>query len=404
MFFEPYNSSKVDSHRTWIAFYSMFVFFLPGSAVDIYVPSLPAMVNYFHSSATMIQLTVGVYLFAYGVSQIVFGPLSDAYGRKPVIVFGLLLSLIISFLLTFSPNVEVLLFCRFIQGVCIAAVGAASRAIPPEVFSGMTYKKVSTYVTIAWALGPVASPYIGSYLQHFFGWYAPFWGLGVLSAILLLIAITKLPETREHRGKVGLRVLGRNFKTALTHPIFMSLTLACSLIYMALIIFNVLGPFLIQVLLKKSVIYYGRIALLMGLAWLLGNIANRILVHQSAKKRIEFSLYMVSIAVLTGLMLAFAGILSVSTIVCPIFIIMFFSSIIFSNTYMMSMASLSEHPGISSAIVGTMGGTAAGISAAIASLLKTHTQLPMFIMYSILVALILCVYCLVIRREKNVWN
>ena len=115
----------------------LFVIPLTGSGVDIYVPSLPAITYYFAVSAATTKLTIAAYLYGYGFSQLMFGIASDSTGRKPILLWGLLVLAIASICAAWAPSLDMLLILRFVQGVAVATVGTATRAILVDRFEGV---------------------------------------------------------------------------------------------------------------------------------------------------------------------------------------------------------------------------------------------------------------------------
>lgn len=141
-------------------------------AIDIYVPALPAMARFFATSPQAIQSSVSGYMAAYAFGQLVFGPVSDAYGRKPVLAFGLVIFTIGCLLSLAAPNLETFLLARCLQGFGIAATNLLAKAIITDSFSGQALMHAFTYMAIAWGLAPIVAPVIGAHLQTWFGWQA----------------------------------------------------------------------------------------------------------------------------------------------------------------------------------------------------------------------------------------
>lgn len=141
-------------------------------AIDIYVPALPAMARYFATSPQAIQTSVTGYMIAYAFGQLIFGPVSDAYGRKRVLAFGLVVFTIGCLLSLTAPNLETFVFARCLQGFGIATTNLLSKAIITDSFAGTALMHAFTYMSIAWGLAPIIAPVIGAHLQTLFGWRA----------------------------------------------------------------------------------------------------------------------------------------------------------------------------------------------------------------------------------------
>ena len=257
---------------------------------DIYVPSLPAISNAFHISTTLAQTSVAIYIFGYGVGQLIVGPISDHYGRKPVVIIGFVLyiSLILVFLL--FPTVRSLMVSRFCQGLVLAAAIVPCRSILSDVATGELYKKLVNYMTISWSFGVVFSPVIGGYLQHYFGWEYNFYFLLAYSSIGLLAFSLLYKETHFRQGAFSIKVAARNYVSLLTDVQFVSSIFLLGLLSSLIILFNIVAPFLVQVQLKLSSIDYGNLAFLIGIAWLFGNIVSRFFIAKPARVKIKYAI------------------------------------------------------------------------------------------------------------------
>ena len=147
---------------------------MTGASIDIYVPSLPNITQALQASTHLVQLTIPLYLLGYGLSQAFCGALSDALGRKSLLMAGLVLFIIASVVVPFSPNVYFLMAMRALQGVGVAAPGVLARAIVSDSFDKEQLPKITNYMTTAWAAGPILAPVLGSYLQTYLSWHASY--------------------------------------------------------------------------------------------------------------------------------------------------------------------------------------------------------------------------------------
>ncbi len=140
-----YNQKKIT------LFLIISISFLMGIAIDIYVPSLPEISSYYHTSIKFAELSISLYLLGYGLGQIVLGILSDTYGRKRIFIFSSLLFLVASVLCANVNGIFYFNSLRFIQGVAIAGLASGMRAIIVDLFSGLELKKMANYFALSWA-------------------------------------------------------------------------------------------------------------------------------------------------------------------------------------------------------------------------------------------------------------
>ena len=284
-----------------IILYALIATPLSGACVDIYVPSLPSITQYFSTAQASVQLSISIYLFGYAVFSLFFGPIADAYGRKKPLYFGAILLIISSYLITKSSSINIFLFYRLLQGISIAAIASVSRAVIPDVFEGKAYRHVINMTTIAWSTGPIVAPYIGGYLEHYIGWQASFYLLTGYGIVLLCCLLFLLPETLDKTSAFSSRVLFSRYKMMLLSPMFVGAAMICGLVYSCIVVFNTMAPFLIQEALNFSAITYGKMALLMGFAFFIGNTVNRLLINISQQRRLLGALVLMLIGVIMGL-------------------------------------------------------------------------------------------------------
>jgi DHA1 family bicyclomycin/chloramphenicol resistance-like MFS transporter len=168
-------------------------------AVDMYLPSFPDIGRLLAASPATVQLTLSLYMVAYAIGQMVYGPLSDRYGRLPVMRVALLIYCAASLACALAPNIEMLLAARVLQALGSSGAIVLARAIVRDLYSGARAGRELSLMGAIMALAPVFAPMIGGLLQSTFGWRSHF----VLQIAFGLIAATfvwrKLPETLKER-------------------------------------------------------------------------------------------------------------------------------------------------------------------------------------------------------------
>ncbi|MDQ0204429.1 MFS transporter [Pectinatus haikarae] len=249
--------------------------FLMGIGVDLYVPSLPVIEKYFGTQQNLVQLGISLYMLGYGVAQIVFGICSDSVGRKKILQISSIIYTVSSFICIYAPHILVLDFFRFLQGVSVAGLAAVARAMIVDSFSGKKLMNATGWFGISWSMGPIIGPFIGSYLQHLLGWKADFFFFTCYGLGIYLFTTYKIPETNLNYTKMNFVSIEKNIKNVLFNPLFLSMTIVGGIGYSIIVIFNIVGPFLIQNIMGYGVIIYGYIALLLGAAYFMGCMFNR---------------------------------------------------------------------------------------------------------------------------------
>jgi MFS transporter, DHA1 family, multidrug resistance protein len=172
---------------------------LSALSMNIFLPSLPNMTTYFNTDYALMQLTVSAYLGVTGVLQLVIGPLSDRFGRRPVILWAFLLFLLATIGCVLATNVETFLFFRMLQ-TAIATGMVLSRAIVRDMVPANQAASMIGYVTMGMSLVPMLAPALGGYLDELFGWQANFSILLVLGLVVYIVVWFDLGETNVHKS------------------------------------------------------------------------------------------------------------------------------------------------------------------------------------------------------------
>jgi DHA1 family bicyclomycin/chloramphenicol resistance-like MFS transporter len=173
---------------------------LSALAMNIFLPSLPGMTAWFDTEYRLIQLSVALYLGVNAGLQLLMGPISDRWGRRPVIIGGLSLFLIATLGCIFAPNVYVFLTFRMVQASVVVAM-VLSRAIVRDMVPQDRAASMIGYVTMGMAVVPMIGPAFGGVLDDLFGWQANFWALFALGALILWLAWSDLGETAPLSGR-----------------------------------------------------------------------------------------------------------------------------------------------------------------------------------------------------------
>ncbi|TMM50921.1 multidrug effflux MFS transporter [Sulfitobacter sabulilitoris] len=194
--------------------------------MNMFLPSLPNMTEYFQTEYRLMQLSVALYLAVSAILQIVIGPISDNMGRRPVIMWGLGLFLLATLGCIYAPSAEVFLVFRMCQAV-IAVAMVLSRAVVRDMFAQDRAASMIGYVTMGMAVVPMLSPALGGVLDELFGWKANFWALFLLAALTLWLTWADLGETAVSSGKT-LRAQFAEYPELLTSPRFWGYSLAAS--------------------------------------------------------------------------------------------------------------------------------------------------------------------------------
>lgn len=254
----------------------LLIYPLPQIAIDIYLPSWPAMVHELQASRRFLQLSLTSYVFFLGIAQLIYGPLSDRFGRKPVLLVGIAVFFISSVACIFAHSITQLLVLRALQGLGIGCGFTVASAILADVFTGKQLAKITSYSSMVYSLSLVLAPILGGYLQYFIGWRANFSAMAFYSILLFFLIYFFVEETKDRKKIIPLSFsfITKNYFLLFRNFQFISAVMCLILSYGVMIAFNIVGPFLLQETLGVTVVHYSYLLLLIGLSYFLGATTN----------------------------------------------------------------------------------------------------------------------------------
>lgn len=378
----------------------MGMFPLAGMAIDLVAPSLPAMSLDLHISHTTSKNLITIYLLGSALGNFCVGFLADALGRRKLGILGLLVFTIASLLPALLPNVTVLLCARFLQGLAMGSIIVIARAILSDILPPEKLLRIATLIATMWGIGPIIGPVIGGYLQYYINWQAGFYFLALYSLICLTAMITVIPETHFSRQALNFSQIKLNFLTIVKHRIFMGVVFLMGIASSILIVFNTLGPFLIQIQLGHTPVYFGHIALCMGVAFLLGTMVCRYLVNRYQPEVI------LSIAIPVFLMLSFSWVIAayvaeknIWIIIIPSLFMFFGAGIIYPASMGRGLILFRHLAGSSSAVMNLIRILIASLTGLAMSFITLSSILPMSWIYLGLMLLSGLVYGFLMRNS-----
>jgi MFS transporter, DHA1 family, multidrug resistance protein len=195
--------------------------------IDMYLPAMPDIGRDLQASVADVQLTLTLYFVAFGVSQLFYGPMADAVGRKPPIYLGIGIFILGTIACAMAPTIGWLIAGRFVQGLGAAAVMVMPRAIIRDTYRGPDATRLMAMIMMVISVSPMLAPLAGAGMLMIADWRWIFWALVGVGAFSMAIAVFALPETlaRENRVPVNLAALWRGAGVLFRDPVFMGLTL-----------------------------------------------------------------------------------------------------------------------------------------------------------------------------------
>ena len=175
-------------------------------AIDMYLPALPSIGQDLGAENKIVQLSLLAFFISFALSQLVYGPLSDMWGRKAPLYLGIGLFAAASIGCALATNIETLIAFRFLQGIGGAAGMVIPRAIVRDMHTGVQAARLMSLLMLVFSISPILAPLTGSAVIEFYGWRGVFWAVTIASFIGLILLATQLRETRPkaHRAESSL--------------------------------------------------------------------------------------------------------------------------------------------------------------------------------------------------------
>jgi len=294
-------------------------------AMDIYLASMPSMTRALAATSQEVQLTLSLYMYSWGLSQIFVGPLTDRFGRRPTLIGGLALFVAASIACALAGDVGTLIAARVAQAIGVATVAVVPRAVVRDLYTGDRAAQMLSLMGIVLGIAPVVAPIIGSHLHVWFGWRANFVFVAAYGAIALACVALVFPETiRERdRGATAPGVIVSNYARLLRSRSYMGYTLVAAFASCGLFAFLAGSSFVFV-----SVMGTGE----RGFGWLfgavmLGNIAgatigSRLVTRLGIDRMLGFSTWLMLCSGVLAAALAWARVEHPAAVVVPMFLFM----------------------------------------------------------------------------------
>ena len=350
-------------------------------AINAVVPSMPAIEHAFSTDYGRVQLILSMFLAAIAVSQIVIGPLSDRFGRRPVLLIGFALFVVACAASPFAPSIEALIAIRVVQGAtgCVGIV--LGRAIVRDLFERRQAASMLGYVTMGLAVAPMVAPSIGGQLQEQFDWPAIFWLMAVLGLGCLAVTWRYVPETNRNRTpRLSFGTMFTDFGRLLRNWDFLLFTASSSLATGVFFAFLGGAPFVAERMLHLSPGIYGLWFAVAPVGYVIGNfISGRFTERFGVARMILAGSFLALIAASLPGFFFLAGTPGAAELFLPMMLIGLANGISLPSAI---SGAISVHPEIAGAASGLSGaaqiGTGAVLSAITGAALAHGSTTPMF--------------------------
>jgi MFS transporter, DHA1 family, multidrug resistance protein len=324
-------------------------------SMALYTPAMPTLVQVLQTTPAAVKLSLTVYLFGFAFAQLVCGPLSDAFGRRPIALGFFCIYVVGSVIAMFSPTISWLLVGRALQGIGVAAGVAISRAIVRDQFTGQSSARIMNLIGLILAVGPAVSPTIGGVLLSAFGWHSIFVVMVLYGIVAVLVmgfwcveTNTAPDPTQAYPGQVA-----RNYAMLLRDRGFMGASLVLGFAIGAFFTLAAMLPFVLMEKLGLTPTGFGLVMLAQTGFYALGAfVTGRLLRRYDVRPLVSAGLMLIAVAAIgfgVGLRLLPT---SLYTVMAPVVFWSFGSALVIPGATTAALAGFPKVAGAASALAG----------------------------------------------------
>ena len=347
-------------------------------SVDTYLPAFAGIALSLDASPVQMQQTLSAYLFGFAFMSLFHGAISDSFGRRPVVLWGVAIFTLSSVGCALSENIGQLVFFRVLQGLSTGAGIVVSRTVVRDMFEPSQAQKVMSQITIFFGIAPAIAPIIGGWLFVLAGWHSIFWFLGAVGVVLWLANFRYLPETLHvtQRQPFNTRNLLRGYWQLGLDPRFLLLALASGIPFNGSFLYVLSAPAFLGEHLQLAPtqffwFFIFSIGGIMGGAWLSGRLAGRI----APERQIRYGFMVMFVSALVNLVANWLFVAHVSWALIPLCVFAFGWALMVPVVTLLVLDLHPERRGMASSLQMFVGSMANGLVAGVIAPLVMHSAL-----------------------------
>ena len=351
----------------------------------MYLPSLPSLQRDLGTTASLTHHTLAAYFAGLGLGQLVYGPLTDRFGRKRPLYAGLTLYVLASFACSFAPSIHVLIALRLAQALGGAAGQVVTRAVVRDLYAGAPAARLLSLLMLVMGVAPILGPLLGGWVLLVAGWRSIFALLAAFGLACLALMVTKLPETATSRApKLEIRAIVRNLEALARDRAFVANTLTGAFAQAGMFAYISGSPFVLIELFHVSPQRYGWLFGMNAFGLIAGSQLNhRLLATHSPSSilaRSTLVLSAVGVALLAVTTLGAAGLVAVAACLFAFVATLAFVS---ANATALAMEEQGARAGLASAGLGSTQFGIAAVASSLVGALSDGTARPMALVMAV---------------------
>jgi len=349
---------------------------------DMYLPSLPDIAQKLGASTAQVQLTISSYLIGFALGQIVYGPVSDRHGRKPVLIAAVAIYSAATFVCAFSTSIEMLIAGRFVQAIGGAGGIVLARAIVRDLYSGARAGRELSLIGAVMALAPVFAPLLGGVMQTGFGWRSVFITLFCAGVAGTAVVWPLMPETLKQRAAepISPRSMFNSYREVARNPAYLAYLGLASTSFAGLFSWISGSSFVLQYLYGLTPFQFGAAFAVGSIGYLIGtSYAVRLVMRLGIDRILGIGCAAMALGGLGMVVSIGLGLSSAASVVLPMAVYLGGMGIVLPQSFAGAMTPFPERAGAASALLGFVQQTVSAICGAIVGQLLGQSAWPLAI-------------------------
>ncbi|MBU4337717.1 MAG: Bcr/CflA family efflux MFS transporter [Actinobacteria bacterium] len=347
-------------------------------AMDLYLPAFPTMTSDLATSASGVQLTLTAFLAGAGAGQLIFGPLSDRFGRRRPLLIGAIVCVVASVLAAMAPTIGALIVLRLLQGLSGAAGMVISRAVVTDLARGVALARGFSLLMLVGGVAPVVAPLAGSLLVGPLGWRGLLGVVAAIAAVTLLLVVfivheSHPPVSREQQRAA--RASGRS--SGLATRAFLAPTVTFAFAFAAMMGYVAASPFLYQVMMGLDTVAYGALFALNALSLA----ASSALAARLARRIAPGRLLTTGLVLMVAAALVFAALVLTAAptllLAVPVLVLVASLGLVLGNATALALGAVPDATGRGSAVIGALQFGLGALVVPLVGLGGQHTAAPL---------------------------
>ena len=372
-------------------------------STDMYAPSLPDLAEEFNTTPTRVKLTISLNMLAFGLAQLLHGPLSDRFGRRPILLCSLTGVVVGCVLCIAAQSINQLIAARIFLGLVAAAEAVIGLAVIKDLFTEKQQMKALALLGMVIAIVPAIAPILGGYLHVAFGWESNFMVIAAMAVVAGLIVYRYLPEsTTPDPDALHVGRLLRGYGSLLKNVDFLSHTLVLGVAMGLIFVFVTAAPFVVIDYFGVAVEYFGYHQAAIVVGFFIGSLlASKLVDHWSANRLLSTGVFFVVLGCLVLIVLIMTNTLNSYSLVAAYSIMVFGMGPLFAVAPSHALRSVKTQTGSASAMLSGLEQSFAGLSGVAVSVLHDDTAKPMAIVTTLLTLMLLGLVWWIKRQNKS---